>query len=381
MADGLHKIAAYPDVSFIEETSFLALQEQMIEDYSKRLREISGEDVVLAAADPYRMILYSCAVAIYQGYQYTDKEGKMSLLKYSTGEFLDNLAAFKGITRNEAKAALTTLRFTLSAVLGREAVIPKGTCVKGQELYFAVSQEGKIPAGELMVELPAVCLTPGTVGNGYHPGDINTLVEPLPYTMQVQNITATAGGAEKETDAGLAERIYLAPSKYSVAGPRLAYEYWVKTFSAAIKDCRVLSETPGEVDIYITVDGNVPDETFMKQLEEYLSDSDIRPLTDHVVVKAPETVSYEIAFSYTIYSKDRDREETIKAAVDAACRRYIEWQSRIGRDITPSRLIYEVMQAGAQSVEIVKPDYRKLEDSQIALTGKPVIEYGGLQDG
>mgnify|MGYP003375904885 FL=1 len=95
MADGLHKIAAYPDVSFIEETSFLALQEQMIEDYSKRLREISGEDVVLAAADPYRMILYSCAVAIYQGYQYTDKEGKMSLLKYSTGEFLDNLAAFK----------------------------------------------------------------------------------------------------------------------------------------------------------------------------------------------------------------------------------------------------------------------------------------------
>ena len=50
----------------------------------------------------------------------------MGLLKYSTGEFLDNLAAFKGVKRNEAVPASTILRFTLAAVLSREAVIPVG---------------------------------------------------------------------------------------------------------------------------------------------------------------------------------------------------------------------------------------------------------------
>ena len=73
--------------------------------------------MILAPADPDRLILYSCAVAIYQGFQYEDKAGKMGLLKYSTGEFLDNLAAFKGVKRNEAVPASTILRFTLAAVL------------------------------------------------------------------------------------------------------------------------------------------------------------------------------------------------------------------------------------------------------------------------
>ena len=41
--------------------------------------------MILAPADPDRLILYSCAVAIYQGLQYEDKAGKMGLLKYSTG--------------------------------------------------------------------------------------------------------------------------------------------------------------------------------------------------------------------------------------------------------------------------------------------------------
>ena len=61
----------------------------MVSDFEKRYRELTGNTMTLAAADPYRLILYACAVAIYQGYQYTDKAGKMGLLKYSTGDFLD----------------------------------------------------------------------------------------------------------------------------------------------------------------------------------------------------------------------------------------------------------------------------------------------------
>ena len=100
MADELKKLSEYPDVSFIDAVSFSQLQEQMIKDYEDKYREETGKDISLAQADPYRLILYSCAVAVYQGYQYEDRAGKMGLLKYSTGDFLDNLAALKGVSRS-----------------------------------------------------------------------------------------------------------------------------------------------------------------------------------------------------------------------------------------------------------------------------------------
>lgn len=379
--EGIERLKNYPDVTFIEAISFDKLKESMVSDFEKRYRELTGNTMTLAAADPYRLILYACAVAIYQGYQYTDKAGKMGLLKYSTGDFLDNLAALKGITRNEAVPSRTTMRFTLSAVQSRKAVIPKGTRLKGQELYFETVEEGEIPAGELTTDVPTVCQTAGAIGNGYRGGDITTLVDPLPFNAKVSNVEITDGGADREEDTDLAERIYLAPSKYSTAGPEPAYEYWVKTYSSAVDECRVITESPGEVDIYIMVDGKLPTESFIKELTEKLKNGEQRPLTDHVVVKAPETVKYEIDFTYYIRSSDRDMVDTIQKAVKNACNNFIAWQNKIGKDITPSQLISEIMQAGVQSVEIKKPSYIEISDSQIGITSEPVITYGGLRDG
>ena len=379
--EGIERLKNYPDVTFIEAISFDKLKESMVSDFEKRYRELTGNTMTLAAADPYRLILYACAVAIYQGYQYTDKAGKMGLLKYSTGDFLDNLAALKGITRNEAVPSRTTMRFTLSAVQSRKAVIPKGTRLKGQELYFETVEEGEIPAGELTTDVPTVCQTAGAIGNGYREGDITTLVDPLPFNAKVSNVEITDGGADREEDTDLAERIYLAPSKYSTAGPEPAYEYWVKTYSSAVDECRVITESPGEVDIYIMVDGKLPTESFIKELTEKLKNGEQRPLTDHVVVKAPETVKYEIDFTYYILSSDRDMVDTIQKAVKNACNNFIAWQNKIGKDITPSQLISEIMQAGVQSVEIKKPSYIEISDSQIGITSEPVITYGGLRDG
>ena len=111
MENLLKKIEEYPDISFIDGASFSSVQERMIENYEKRYKELTGKDASLALADPVRLILYSCAVEIYQGYQYEDRAGKMGLLKYSTGDFLDHLAALKGVIRNEAAPAETTIRF------------------------------------------------------------------------------------------------------------------------------------------------------------------------------------------------------------------------------------------------------------------------------
>ena len=372
----------YPDVSFIENTSFSELQESLIRDYEDKYKELTGEEVSLGLADPYRLILYSCAVAIYQGYQYEDKAGKMGLLKYSTGDFLDNLAAFKKVKRNEASPAHTIIRFTLSDTVERAVVIPKGTKLKGPELYFITTQKGEIKSGQLYADIPAECEISGTIGNGYLPGEIKRLTDLLPYTMNVSNLVTTSGGADRESDEELAERIYLSPVSYSTAGPERAYEYWVKTFSSLIGECRIASEAPGEVDIYVTMaDGTIPDDDFLKELEVYLSDSNVRPLTDHVVVKKPEEVKYDIELNYYICNEDRDREETIKEAVSTACHNYIAWQKKVGRDINPAQLLYHIMGTGVKMADIIKPVFTEIPDSALAVPDQITLNYGGRRDG
>nr|DAJ09675.1 MAG TPA: baseplate assembly protein [Caudoviricetes sp.] len=375
------RFSDYPEVSFIENTSFSDLQERLIHDYEEKYRELTGEDVSLGLADPYRLILYSCAVAIYQGYQYEDKAGKMGLLKYSTGEFLDNLAAFKKVKRNEAAPARTVIRFTLADKVERAVVIPKGTRVKGPDLYFTTTKKSEIKSGQLYTDIAAECEQSGTIGNGYLPGEIKWLTDLLPYTMKVSNIVTTSGGADRENDEELAERIYLSPVSYSTAGPERAYEYWVKTFSPAIGECLITSESPGEVDIYVTMaDGTIPDDVFLKNLETYLSDSNIRPLTDHVVVKKPEEIKYDIELIYYIRNEDRDREETMKEAVSTACNNYITWQKKVGRDINPAQLLYYIMGTGVKMADIVEPVFTEVPDSALAVPDKITLTYGGRRD-
>ncbi|PPK81634.1 phage-related baseplate assembly protein [Lacrimispora xylanisolvens] len=375
------RFSDYPEVSFIENTSFSDLQERLIHDYEEKYRELTGEDVSLGLADPYRLILYSCAVAIYQGYQYEDKAGKMGLLKYSTGEFLDNLAAFKKVKRNEAAPARTVIRFTLADKVERAVVIPKGTRVKGPDLYFTTTKKSEIKSGQLYTDIAAECEQSGTIGNGYLPGEIKWLTDLLPYTMKVSNIVTTSGGADRENDEELAERIYLSPVSYSTAGPERAYEYWVKTFSPAIGECLITSESPGEVDIYVTMaDGTIPDDVFLKNLETYLSDSNIRPLTDHVVVKKPEEIKYNIELIYYILNEDRDREETMKEAVSTACNNYITWQKKVGRDINPAQLLYYIMGTGVKMADIVEPVFTEVPNSALAVPDKITLAYGGRRD-
>ena len=381
MSDIMTRLGNYPEVSFINHMSYQELRDKMVDDYEKKLKEITGEEKKLAMGDPYRLILYSCAVAIYQGYQFEDRAAKRGPLKYSKGDYLDNLAAFKGVLRNEASPAKTNIRFTLSVALTKEAVIPVGTRVKGTDLYFETTEKGKIKPGETSVDIQAVCQKAGIEGNGYMPGSIKTLVDLLPYTLKVENISESSGGTERETDDELAERIYLAPSSYSTAGTEGAYEYWVKTYEERPMKFRITSELPGEVDIYtMSPDGEMPDDDYIKRLEEYLKCRTIKPLTDNVVVKRPEIISYDITFSYHINEENRDIEETINGNVRTACENYITAQREIGKDIDPSELIGMLYEAGAVKILLTSPNYTEITNSQVAIMGNLQMDYRGIKE-
>ena len=81
-----------------------------------------------------------------------------------------------------------------------------------------------IPAGELTGDIAAECLTVGEIGNGFVPGQISKLVDIFPYFERVENITESAGGADRESDAAFYERMRESMETFSTAGPLGAYE-------------------------------------------------------------------------------------------------------------------------------------------------------------
>ena len=378
----LKEIHDLPDVSFIDDKQLEDVQSEMIRDYQDKYKEITGKDVKLDRADPVSLMLYSMSIQIFQAMLYVDRTGKMDLLKYSFGPYLDNVAAMKGIIREPEKPARTMLEFTLSAPRNVITGIPAGTRATDGELYFETTEYAEIPAGMTSVKVDSICLKSGIEGNGLPIGAVKVLVDPIPYIAKVSNTDVSTGGVDIEDDESMKERIFIAPSTYSVAGPDDAYRYWSKTFNADISDVLVYSDTPVEVSVvFIMKDGELPTESMISGLQQYLMDGNIRPLTDKVTVKAPGTVDYNLSVKYFINQSDLKKVSTIKKEVEKAVDEFILWQrSKIGRDINSSKLVSMMMAAGAKRVEVTAPVFQTVGKANVAKLVKKTVVYGGLED-
>lgn len=384
MPDEMNATKSLPDISFIDNKTIDQVRQEMVADYESFISEATGQTVSLERSSVHRMELYAAAAQIFQAMQYIDRQGKQSILKYSYSDFLDNLAAFKGVTRTPATAATTTVRFTLSAERDTATGIPQGTRVStAGSIYFATDVYAEIPAGSTTVDVPATCTVAGTDGNGLAIGELTTIVDPIPYVASVSNTTATEGGAEIESDADLAERVFLAPGAYSTAGPEDGYIYHAKAYSPAVGDVVATSDQEaGTVDIvFIMADGSTPGEEMIEGMEGYMRSKDIRPMSDLVRIAAPEEVQYTINLTYYINRSDSAKAVTIQAAVAQAVEDYKTWQRAIGRDVNPSQLTHMVMEAGAKRVTVTAPAYTVVGKTKVsALQGAAVVTYGGLED-
>lgn len=383
MPDTLQSVFNLPDVSFIDNDTLQAMQERLISNYETRYRDLTGKKFYLAPADPMRIALYAVALDLYQIEQYVDRAGKQDLLKYSYGEFLDNLAAGRGVTRQQPAAATATIRFTLSEAQTYVIGIPAGTRVtNGDGVYFQTLEYGEVPAGETTVDILAECTEEGVAGNELVPGQLNILVDPLPYVESVENTDTSSGGTDLETDESLAERVFLAPSSYSVAGPDDAYIYWARTYNTDIGSVKPYSPRPVEVEIYILMeDGTIPEEGVVNGLQAYLQDENIRPLTDKVTVKTPGVRKFDIDLTYYINRSDGAAATTIQKQVEAAIDDYVKWQTtEIGKDINPSELIRRVVAAGAKRVEVTAPEFTSIAETEVAQLNQKTVNYGGLED-
>ncbi|MBP2655419.1 MAG: baseplate assembly protein [Firmicutes bacterium] len=367
-------LSSLPSVTFCE-TDSTTIESSIITTYEA----ISGK--TLASGDPVRLFLLAIASIIVQQRTLINNAGKMNLLAYATGSYLDQIGALLNVERTAATYATTTLKFTISVAQTSVLTIASGTRVSVGTLIFATTEDAEIAIGDTTAMVIAQCTTAGTNGNGYLAGQITQIVDTFTYFKAVTNTITSSGGADEESDDDFRTRIQEAPESFSVAGPTGAYEYWAKTAASSISDVAVVSPSAGTVDIRVLMSGGIlPTQTILDSVLEICSADDVRPLTDNVTVTAPDTVSYDINLTYYIDTDSSLLASSIQSAVATAITTYTTWQSEVlGRDINPSELIFLIMAAGAKRVVVTSPVYTAVAATSVAQLGTSTITYGGVE--
>jgi len=364
----------------------LTFADLSVEDVEKSVltayEQIAG--TTLYPGDPVRLFLESLAYVLAIQNGVIDMAGKQNLLAYAAGGHLDAIGLMTGTERLGESRALTTLQFTLEEPMGFSVEIPAGTraATADGQTVFATDAVLSIPAGSASGAVPATAEEPGASANGLVAGQVNVLVDPVAYVASVENTTTTLLGADVESDDRYRARIQESPEAYTCAGPAGMYRSLAMGVSQDIAEVAVFAPVPGTVDVRpVLAGGELPTEDVLEAVRARLSADDVRPLTDTVIVQAPDGVSYELDVAWYLSREKEPLLETVKAAVEAAVNAYVLWQrSKPGRDILPTKLVSMMEQAGARRVVVNSPSYTVLAKSQIAREGQVSVTYGGVED-
>jgi phage-related baseplate assembly protein len=358
------------------ETDTAAVERSIIEDYER----VAG--VTLYPGDPVRLFLEGIAYVIAQQRFLIDYAGRMNLLAYADGDYLDHLGLMLATTRLGQSSARTTLRFNLVESRNHDVVIPQGTRATGDgRLFFATDAEVIIPAGQTQAEAAATSQTPGASANGLVSGQINHLVDPIAYVGEVSNTAMTLGGTNVEVDERYRSRIQLAAERFSTCGPEGAYRWWALGVSQDIIDVGVWSPSPGQVWIApLMAGGAAPDAELLGEIAAAVNSKRTRPLTDVVKVVEPEPVEYQIDATFWVLHSHASKAGSIQQRAQDETQAYMAWQcTKLGRGVRPSELVARLQGIdGVQRVEINQPVYQALEPWQVARIENVSVIYGGL---
>lgn len=364
-------------ISFVEADA-RRIEKELID----RFEQTTG--ITLYPGDPRRLFLLQLLPVIVGLKNDINYTGNANLLPFAFGDALDGLGERIGVPRLAAQRAKVRVRFALSSIQLDPVVVPKSTRVTPDGvIYFATVEDLIVAPGATFGEVRAESSTGGARYNGFVEGQINIIVDPVPFVASAANVEASYGGADVESDDAYRERQRLAPDSFSVAGPAGAYAFFAKSADVNIADVAVTSPDAGQVNVYVLMrGGELPNPDVLAKVLQEVGAADRRPLTDYVRVFAPEEVPYDIELTYYI-SADRVAEVgAIRAAIESdggAVDQYVSWQrGKIGRTLSPDMLVSRLYAAGAFRVVAASPEYAELEPHQVAKLESASIVYGGV---
>ncbi len=200
---------------------------------------------------------------------------------------------------------------------------------------------------------------------------------------------ATGTPAVRESDDDFRRRMVLAPESFSVAGPRGAYVSHALSADADVLDADAYSPKPDDIralvmavladhnvdavvvdamsaaldaadwpgDVIVPIlsrsgTGEAPPE-LIDTVEAYLSDETRRPLTDHVIPRSAEIVTFAIEAAITTYAGPDA--SIVLAEAQRRINAYAADNHRLGRDITLSGIYGALHVPGVQNVALASP--------------------------
>ncbi|PTU67977.1 baseplate assembly protein [Chromobacterium haemolyticum] len=308
---------------------------------------------------------------------------KQNLVAYARAPMLDYLGELVGVTRLPAQPAKTVLRFTVEAVLATGLLIPAGTRVEGGDgvVVFATDMDVTLPAGQLSVDVAATCEEAGAAGNGWQPGQINSLVDELgDVEVAAANTSVTSAGYDEEEDDRLRDRIKLAPESFTNAGSRRAYRFHALKAHQSIVDVAVLSPTPGVVKLYPLLTTGLPDANMLSLVEATCSADRVRPLTDQVQALAPTPLDYAIDAQLVLYTNVDAT--SVRSVAQANAEAYkADRAAGLGRDVVPSQVIAALQVAGVYQVILNAPTLKQLAENEWARCTSITLTVTGAANG
>jgi len=191
-----------------------------------------------------------------------------------------------------------------------------------------------------------------------------------------------------ETDDALRLRVQMAPEGFSTAGPSGAYRFHALSADGQVLDASVdsprftsLALTPeqlavlpaGIIALACTYDAGLPTPrpgmvriavlaragdgtppaSLLATVMAALNADDVRPLTDEVVVTAPEIIPY--ALRATLITYPGPSAQTVLEAAQGEAAAYVAATHRLGYDVTLSGLYAALHRPGVQRVELTAP--------------------------
>lgn len=365
----------------------------VVTDLTQQYEELTGR--TLLPSDPDKLFIQYVAGIIVQMRILVNYSANQNIPSRAIGENLDALGEMiYNVKRPQAEPAECLVRFVISAPQDTTVAVPKGTRVTdgGGSLVWYTAQDVAVPIGAIYADVNVICETVGTIGNGYSPGQINTLVDVdnVLFYSSCANVETSHSGTERATDNEYYELMRAGLEAYSTAGPKGAYEYHAKRVSTSVADVCAINpiDKPGYVNIFaIMADGTIADDGTKKAIYDACNDDKVRPLTDIVEVLDPEIIDFDVELTFYVDRASAKSISEISAAINSAVDEYTNWQcSKLGRDINPSKLYWLLSNAGAKRVDIKYPIFTSLRDGsdrlipQTARLGNIKIVNGGYED-
>lgn len=336
----------------------------------------------LSPAQSEMLLIQSFAYRFHLSLIQANEAAKQNLLAFAKYPMLDYLGEWLGVERLPASSAKCTIRFDL--VEDHPVIsIPKGIRIQSVDgkVVFITLEDVEVGLGDDFVTVLAECTSDGEIGNNYGIAEIGIILDPQAYVSTALNVGITNGGTDAESDDGLRDRIRLAPSSFSCAGPRGAYIFFAKSAHNSIIDVGISSPTPGTVAIYPLLENAItPSTEIINAVYAICNDDKVRPLSDTVLVYPPTKKIYAIAVNLVLISgADSDTEK--KQAEDSLKIYADDKKSKLGIDVVISQISAAASSKNVYKAQVTSPISDVIADfTEVCFCSGITVNVTGFSD-